>query len=319
MIYQETFSQLYKLLTGDNPAKARRAYDCKRLNRVLSALKMQNYFLYLTFTNRSGAAGVQGVSVTAPLRQRLILRGGSYNARRPNNAADPLIGTCDLQLFRSANSRPQLSRGAILDGHYVGGGQGLGQKWELDWPVPLTLDPNEVIKATFTQGSPTTAGTQYNLGLYGITVDNSFRCESTLCDEFRDQIERTLQRPFYMNLKNDRSAGTFAFPAIGANQRIVAQTSEAPEHLLILGFRRNSRTFLTGAIRLLITGDYSFSRNEIPINAFEDFTNELDGYFRFTTPIVLLKGSSIGLAITQTTTTVQDQFEGEINLLCVSI
>jgi hypothetical protein len=329
MIYKDNFNRLFSILAGEDVKATLAAHDRKRLRRALYALKVQNYFLNLQFTNATGAAGVRGVSITAPLKQQLIIRGGSQNALPFTTVAlQSEAGTCDIRLYRSSPSRPQLSREFICDAHYIGGGRRQGQKWSLDWPVPWVIDPNEVIRAEFLQQSATFAGTVYNVGLYGVTVDHSFRCEKTLLESLQEQICRTTPRPLYLNMKNDQGAGSLTFPAIGANQRIVARTDEAEEHLLVLGFRRT--VFISGitgglqfspygTVQFLVSGDYSLSRGEIPVAAFELFTTEVEAYFHFAVPYLLQRGSSIGAALTQTTTGLADQFMGEINWCCVTV
>lgn len=324
MVYKETFMQLYRMMAGENTKAANRSYNAKRLNRALMALKCQNYFFNFQFTNASGAAGVQMVDNTEPIREGVIIRGGSGNARTPSvSVADATLnaiqGALELQLFRSGPGRPQLAREFICDAHYLGAGQLQGQKWSLDWPIPVVIDPNEIIQIRARQSSATTAGTVYNFGLYGLAVDKRFRCDDDLLCELKSQIENTLQRPLYLNMKNDAGAGTLVFPAIGADQRVVAQTMEAPEHLLVIGFSPSWFFQLNGNFRFVTTGGPSFSRQEVNIRTFETFGGPTDGYFRFMTPYLLKKGASLGVAVTQTTTTFANQNEAEITLLCVSV
>lgn len=328
MIFNEVFDYYYQTLNG-TASKARDSYQRKRYNRALLALRSQNYFLSASFVNASGAAGVTGIGRTNALERPLIVRGGGMNAVFVGGTGHyfdvPAQGAVNVKVSRSGSSRAQISKNSIRSSHYFSNGE--AQKWELDWPVPWLLDKNEIILVEFEQVSAVAAGQAYNVGFYGVAVDPELRCDDWLLGDIRQQVlKEELQKPRYLHLKTDKGAGTICLPAIGDNERAVANTIEVSEHMLILGWRR----FMVGmgpdtgvtkdtTVRLTVTGGNAFSRIEIPVNAFEYFNRPDDGYFRFSIPHFIAKGSSLSLSITSSITRVIDQFEGEIELLCVTV
>jgi len=327
MIFNEVFDYCYHVLRG-TAASVRDAYDRKRYNRALLALRCQNYFLGASFQNVTGAAGVIGVGRTQPLERPLIVRGGGVNAIFIGGTGlyfdVPESGAVNLIVERSGPSRMQINRNALRSSHYFSSGE--AQYWELDWPQPLVLDPNEVILVTFNQVSACQPNTLYNVGFYGVVVDEKMRCEETLVYDLKQQIVNTIPKPRYIHLKTTAGGGTIVLPGIGNNERAVANTIEVPEHMLILGWRRfmvgmgpHVGVALSTTIRAVVTGGPAFSRIEIPVNAFEYFNSMDAGYFRFAVPHFIPKGSSLSLSITSSITRQQDQFEGEIELLCVTI
>ena len=333
MIYNEVFDYCYNILRGTS-SRVRDAYEQKRYNRALLALRSQNYFLSCSFQNESGAAAITGVDNTEPIERPLIVRGGGMNTRflgGDGNAAHSDIspgGVVNVKLFRSGPGRAQISKDFIRNSHYFSYGD--AQKWGLDWLVPWTLDPNEIIQARFEQMSATNANQIYNIGFYGVAVDRSMRCDENLLEDMQRQIVNTIPKPRYIHLKTDIGGGTIVFadsPAALTPQRAAANTIEAPEHLLILGWRRlqvdvkinTAAVTVNSTMKLVVSGGPAFSRLEIPVNAFELFTRPDDGYFRLAVPHFLPKGSSLALSVTSVIRQLLDQFEGEIELLCVTV
>jgi len=331
VIFNEVFDYCYHVLNG-TASSVRDAYNRKRYNRALVALRCQNYFLSCQFQNVSGFVGVTGISRTLALEKPLIIRGGGMNAIFIGNPSTPVYedipetGAVNVQLERSGPSRQQITRNFLCPSHYFSTGE--SQFWELDWPMPWVLDRNEIILATFNQVSACQPNTLYNIGFYGLVVDPKLRCDENLIYGLEQQIANTIPKPRYIHLKTDIGGGTIVLSAIGANERIVANTVEVPEHMLILGWRR----FVVGmgnpdtdtiepscTIRLVVTGGPAFSRIEIPVQAFEYFTNPDLGYFRFSVPHFVPQGSSLSLSITSSISDAVQQFEGEIELLCVTV
>ncbi len=204
---------------------------------------------------------------------------------------------------------------------------GEAQRWALDWPMPWVLFPNEIIQVNFTQISAVLANTIFAVGFYGVAVDPNLRCDPGVPESIKDQIERIpIQFSRYIHLKTDKGGGTIDLPAIGADERAVANTIEVAEHMLVLGWRRwqvgmdtaNVAAPLT-TIRLVVTGGKAFSRIEIPVKAFEYFARPDEGYFKFAVPHFIPKGSSLSLSITSSIEDAAQQFEGEIELVCVSV
>lgn len=328
MIFNEVFNDCYNMLTGTF-SNVRETSRKRRYNRALLALRSQNHFLGVSFTNESGAAGVTSVQRTAALERRLIIRGGGMNTYFIGGDGThfdvPSGGAVNVKIQRSGTSRAQISKETIRNTHYFSAGE--GQKWELDWPVPWVLEPNEIILCNFTQISAVDADTIYALNFYGVTVDPKIRCDELMLRDIEDQIlNEPIQKPRYIHVKSNKGSGSISFSAIGTNERAVASTIEVPEHMLVLGWRR----YMIGAgpdagpaaactMRLAVNGGPAFSRLELPVNGFEYFNTPDAGFFRLAIPHFIPKGSSIGLTITGNPTRLIDQFEGELELLCVTV
>lgn len=330
MIFNEIFEQCYHSLAGTS-RQVRDSHERLRYNRALLALRCQNYFLSCSFQNESGAAGVTGADRTLAIERELIIRGGGMNAifigdlGGLNRFDVPDGGSVNLQVTRSGSSRAQISKDVIRSSHYFSNGE--AQPFALNWPVPWLLDKNEIIKVNFTQVSAATANTIFAVGFYGLAVDKELRCDESLPDSIREQIAASsIQKPRYIHLKTDDGGGTIVLPGIGADERAVANTIEVPEHMLVLGWRRwilGMDTAIGAApsttIRLVVTGGAAFSRIEIPVKAFEYQARPTDSYFRLMVPHFVPKGSSLSLSVTSTIESQIQQYEGEIELLCVSV
>lgn len=327
-IQNEVFDHLYRKVSGRVSARCDTEYNRKRFNRAKLALSCQNYFLGTEFFNETGAVGVTFVDQTDSIDRIIILRGGGINARSigPVVAApvDIPVGRVELKIFRSGSSKSQLSRISTRSNHFLSDGQ--GQPWELDWPVPMTLIPNEVLQVTWTQISATIVAdvvtpTHYAANFYGVAVDPRYQCDADLLDDLCRQIKDTDQRPLYLNVKSDDSGGTITFDAIGADNREIALTQEVNEHLLVLGFRRNSSDYLPPqtTFRLASSDGRAFMRSELVVRGFEFYNAPDNGYFRFAVPHLLRKGQSLTMQLTSDTATARDQLEGEVNLLCVNV
>jgi hypothetical protein len=327
-IFNEVFDQCYHSLAGTSQA-IRDLYERKRYNRALLALRSQNYFLSCQFTNESGAAGVTGADRTLAIERELIIRGGGMNAIFIGGTGESFDvydgGALNVKVTRSGSSRAQISKDTIRSSHYFSMGE--AQKYALDWPIPWLLDRNEIIKVDFTQVSAVPIHTIFAIGFYGIAVDRELRCDQDLPNSIRAQVQATrIQKPRYIHLKTDAGGGTIVLPAVGTDERAVANTIEMPEHMLILGWRRfivGMNTELGAApsttIRLVVTGGPAFSRIEIPVKAFEYYANMDHGYFKFMVPHFVPRGSSLSLSITSTIESIEQQYEGEIELLCVTV
>ncbi len=234
-------------------------------------------------------------------------------------------GAVNLKVTRSGSSRAQISKESIRSSHYFSSGE--AQPFALNWPMPWLLDKNEIIKVDFTQVSAATANTIFAVGFYGLAVDKELRCDEGLPDAIRDQIQAcNIQKPRFVHLKTDNGGGTICLPAVGSSERAVANTVEMPEHMLILGWRRFMVGMNTAAgaapsttLRLVVTGGAAFSRVEIPVKAFEYLARPTEGYFKFIVPHFVPKGSSLSLSITSTIESIAQQYEGEIELLCVTV
>ncbi len=328
-IYNEIFDRCYQELAGIVTPQVREGYNRKRYNRALLALRSQNYFLSASFTNASGAAGITGVGRTLPIEQSIIIRGGGMNAIFIGGTGTFFDvddgGAVNVKVFRTGSNRAQISLNSIRSSHYFSMGE--AQKWALDWPMPWVLFPNEIIQVDFTQMSATDENTIYAIGFYGVAVDPKLRCDPGVPESIKDQIERIpIQYARYIHLKTDEGGGTITLPAIGANERAVANTIEVGEHLLVLGWRRwmvGMNTNLGAApsttVRLVVTGGKAFSRIEIPVKAFEYYARPDEGYFKFAVPHFVPKGSSLSLSITSTIEDLDEKLEGEIELICVSV
>lgn len=328
-IYNEIFDQCYRTLAG-TAGTSLEDYRRKRYNRAVLALRSQNYFLGCTFLNESGAAGVTGIDRTLPIEKQIIIRGGGVNANF--NGANfpyldsPSLGAINIKIFRSGSNRAQLNLGTLLATHFLSCGE--GQKWSLDWPVPWVLDKNEIIQCDFTQAAASTKTNQfYCVGFYGLSVDRELRCDPGVLEGVKEQvINKPIQEARYLHLKTDNGAGTIILPAVGNNQRAVANTVEVPEHMLILGWRRiivgmgpAVGAFLTTTVRLVVTGGKAFSRLEIPVQAFEYFNTPDASWFKFAVPHFLPKGASLSLSITSSIEDLEMQYLGEIELLAVTV
>lgn len=327
-IYNEIFDQCYRTLAGTFSSSLE-DFRRKRYNRAVLALRSQNYFLNCTFLNESGAAGVTGVDRTLALKRPLIIRGGGINANYQGNfsffdAASQ--GAVQIKVFRSGSNRAQLSLERMFASHFLSNGE--AQKWSLDWPVPWVLDKNEIIQCEFLQASAALNPNQfYTLGFYGLTIDPQLRCEPSILEDVKEQIiKQPSQEARYLHLKTNDSAGTVNFPAVGTDQRAVANTVEAPQHMLILGWRRwvigsgpNTGAFLNTTMRLVVTGGKAFSRIEIPVHAFEYYNTPDAAWFKFAVPHFLPKGASLSLSVTSTIEGVDTQYMGEIELLAVTV
>ncbi len=328
-IYNEIFDQCYRTLAG-NAGSSLEDFRRKRYNRALLALRSQNYFLSATFLNESGAAGVTGIDRTLPLDKPIIIRGGGVNAsfigNNPPYVDSLSFGAITLKIFRTGSNRAQLSLKPLLSTHFLSNGE--GQKWSLDWPVPWVLDRNEIIQCEFTQAAASTKTNQfYCVGFYGLVVDPQLRCEPGVLEDVKEQIiKQPLQDARYLHLKTDNSAGTIILPAVGSDERAVANTIEVPQHMLILGWRRiivgmgpHTGAFLETTVRLVVTGGKAFSRIEIPVHAFEYYNTPDAAWFKFAVPHFLPKGASLSLSITSTIDAIEYQYLGEIELLAVTV
>lgn len=328
-VYNEIFDRCYQELAGLVNGKVREDYNRKRFNRALLALRSQNYFLSTDFTNESGLAGVTGIGRTLPIEQPLIVRGGGMNAIfiGGSNFFDVYDqGAVNLKVFRTGSNTAQLSLNSLRSSHFFSMGE--AQKYSLDWPIPWLLRPNEIIQVNWEQVSATFADTIYAIGFYCVSVDPKLRCEPGIPESIRDQIERIpIQYPRYIHLKTDLGGGTIVFPGVTfVDERVVANTIEVPEHLLVLGWRRwmvgmntDSGAAPSTTMRLVVTGGKAFSRIEIPVKAFEYYAKPEDGFFRFAIPHFIPKGSSLSLSVTSTFDDDIQQNEGEIELLCVTV
>lgn len=336
MIFNEVFEACYREMAGIaglGNKRSQEGYQRKRFNRAMLALRCQNYFLNLGFTNTTGAAGVTGISRTTALEKRLIIRGGGINAVFIGNSTldfdFPNTGAVNVKLFRSGSNRAQISLESLRVSHLFSCGQ--AQKFALDWPVPWVIESNEIVLAQFTQAAATDATATYALGLYGVTVDPKMRCDERLLDDLRNQIINTaIQKPRYIHLKTDPSAGTIVLPVIPAGSttsRTVANTIEVPEHMLVIGWRRmnlgmfgeNDDPATVSQVRLVVTGGAAFSRIEIPVKAFEYFARPDEGYFKFAVPHLIPKGSSLSLSVQSGYQSPEFRFTGEIELLCITV
>jgi len=327
-IFNEVFDRCYHELAG-SASRVREGYNRKRYNRALLALRCQNHFLSTSFTNESGAAGVIELDRTDALEKRLIIRGGGMNAIFIGGTGTYFdvddSGAVNVKVRRSGSNRAQLSLETIRTSALFSMGE--AQPWALDWPVPWVLEPNEIILVEFNQATAVDANTIFAIGFYGVSVDRDLRCEPALPESLKDQILNIpIQYPRYIHLKTDVGGGTIILPDVGDNQKAVANTIEMPHHMLILGWRRfmvgmgpHLGASLSTTIRLVVTGGPAFSRIEIPVKAFEYFARPTEGYFKFAVPHFVPKGSSLSLSITSSIETIQDQYEGEIELLCVTV
>jgi len=329
-IYNEVFDRCYNELAG-TAGRVKDVYNKRRYNRAILALRCQNYFLSCEFTNESGLAGVTGTDRTDAIERRIILRGGGMDACFIGGTGlyfdVPPTGEVNVRVFRSGSNKPQFNLEKLRPGHYFS--EGGAQPFALQWPIPMTLEPNEIILTEFEQVSACAAETIYALNFYGVAVDPYLRCESALPESISEQIARIpIQRPRYLHLKTDNGAGTICFDSVISDARAVGSTIEAPDHMLVLGWRRwvlgmnqdlgaSPRT----NVRLVINGGSAFSRVEIPVKGFEYFARAGDGYFKFAVPHFVPKGSSLALSVTSdiTDSTPPAQYEGEVELLCVTV
>lgn len=327
MIQNEVFDNLYARLSGRDSRRACEVYERKRENRARLALACQNYFFGVEFSNAAGTIPFSGVQQTEAVERSVILRGGGINARSigPTVAGpvDPNVPLVDLKLYRSGSSRAQINRNALRSSHYVSDGQ--GQPWELDWPVPWTLQPNEVIQVALTQITQLAvpAAVAFAINFYGVAVDPKYRCEPGIIEEICAQICDTEQRPFYLNVKSNDSSGTITYDAQSANLQFEQiLTDELDDYALVLGFRRNDASYIPANSQFRLSGSdgRQFSRDDLFIKGFEYFNAPDNGYFRFAVPHLIRKGQSITATIASAeVSTDREQFEGEINLLCVTV
>lgn len=330
MIFNENYDYLYNVLAGTG-AEVRQRYERRRFNRAMLALKCQNWFQWVTFTNTTGLAGVTATSVSDVLEKPLIVRGGGMNSFIPNEARywvfTSLLSPINVKLSRAGSNRAQINLEFLRSSHLFS--QGNGQKYSLNWPIPWVLFPNEAIRVDFSQEVAVTANTIYNIGFYGLSVDPNFRCSSVLLDDIRTQISKTTQYPRYIHIKSDVGAGTLTYPSSIETdpQQIFANTIEVPENMLILGIRRarvdikddSAAAIANTTLKLVVAGGPVFSKVEIPVNAIEMFSTPDAGYFSFTVPHFLPRGSSIGMSITAVIDNLEKQYAGEIELLCVTV
>src|SRR5258705_12826813 len=121
MIFNEVFDACYQQLAGQGRGM-REAYERKRYNRALLALRCQNYFLSASFTNTSGAAAVTGTDRTQALERPLIIRGGGMNAIFIGDSAltfkTPDTGALNGQVLRNGSIRAHLSKYILGNSHY---------------------------------------------------------------------------------------------------------------------------------------------------------------------------------------------------------
>lgn len=328
MIQNEVFDNLYARLSGRDSRRACEAYQRKRENRARLALACQNYFFGVDFNNVAGTLPFTGTQQTAAVERSVIIRGGGLNARSigPTTAGpvDPNVPLVDLQLYRSGSSRAQINRGALRSSHYVSDGQ--GQPWELDWPQPWTLQPNEVIQVTLTQITQLEipVDVTFAVNFYGVAVDPKYRCEPGILEDICAQIRDTDQRPVYLNVKSNDSSGTITYDAQAPGTVEFEQilTDEVDDYLLVLGFRRNDSSYIPGNSTFRLSGSdgRQFSREDLVVKGFEYYNAPDNGYFRFAVPHLIRKGQSVTATIASADiSTAREQFEGEINLLCVTV
>lgn len=327
MIQNEVFDHLYARLSGRDSRRACEVYQRKRENRARLALACQNYFFGVDFINDAGTIPFSGVDQTSAVERSVIIRGGGLNARSigpvvlgPVDVNVPLV---NLRLYRSGTSRAQINRDALRSSHYVSDGQ--GQPWELDWPIPWTLQPNEVIQVTLAQLTQLAvpAAVRFAVNFYGVAVDPNYRCEPGILEDICAQIRDTDQRPVYLNIKSNDSSGTITHDeqtALLQFEQIL--TDEVSEYLLVLGFRRNDSSYIPANSQFRLAGSdgRQFSRDDLIIKGFEYYNAPDNGYFRFAVPHLIRKGQSITATIASAEVgTAREQFEGEINLLCVTV
>lgn len=322
MIQNEVFDHLFAKLAGLDTRRACDVYQAKRFNRARLALACQNYFFGTEFRNVTGAAGITFTDQTAPVERRVIIRGGGLNARSLGPVVgapvDVNVGLIDINLFRSGSSKAQISKIPLRSSAYVSDGE--AQPWELDWPVPWTLDPNELIQVKFTQITATPANTLYAVNFYGVAVDPKYRCDPAILQSLKAQIRDTEQRTIYLNVKSEDSGGTIMLGNVHEN----AVTDEAQEHLLVIGFRRNANDYLPGNTTFKLAGSdgRAFSRNELVVKGFEFYNTPDSGYFRFAVPHLIRKGQSITASLSTDplfVATLRNSTEAEINLICVTV
>lgn len=326
MIHNEVFDQLYRLQLGDTCLRGDRETINRRFNRARLALQARNYFFGCNYVPTTGATGETAIVNTLPVNQSVVIRGAGLNAQ--TFGVDTEIGRVETTIFRSGNSRTQILRalGLIPSAHLTSNGQ--GQQYELDWPAPLVLDPNEVLQVRWRQLTPTAAGSVYALMFYGVNVQPQIRCQPEVLNDVRRQIESTCQRPGYLNLKTEDSGGAVHYPTgAGAEQTVELQTQALDDHILVLGFRRNNSRYLengnslanTTTFRLIASDGHGFSRELLALRGWEYFCAPDAGYFRFTLPHLLLRGETLAAQIKATPDTALEQFAGELNLLYVTV
>lgn len=322
MIQNEVFDQLYRKLIGGRQCDDRAVQ--RRFNRARLALQAQNYFFTSTYIPTTGLAGETGISNTLAVNQSVIIRGAGLNAQTFD--VDTVTGRVAISLYRSGNSRAQISRNFFPSTHLASNGQ--GQQYELSLPVPIVLDPNEVLQVRWQQLTDTVIGSVYTLMFYGVNVQPEIRCQPERLSEVRKQIEHTCQRPFYLNLKSDDSGGAVHYPSGGgAAQTVELQTQELSESVLVLGFRRNNSRYLENGnaladvttLRMVSSDGQGFSRELLALRGWEYFCGPDVGYFRFSVPHLLFKGETVAAQIKATPDTALEQFAGEINLVCVTV
>jgi hypothetical protein len=337
-LYVEAFDHLWNSLAGATDLNATRRlkdYQKRRLRRALLGRSLRSYFLEASWTNTAGTAGEQTVASTKAVTKPLIVFDGAIRSQ----LASGNDNNFNILLRRTAgDSRVQPSQGFVKDEHILSPAQlairniiaslGQGNCWPLRWPVPMRLAPNELIQITaqvLTGG--VTAGNKTWVQFRALNVNNRAEEDAFVAD-LREAIQANAQqRPLYLQMYSP-NASSITFPATGLLQHTTAQTREAPEHLLVLGyaalFARNTAngqgTTCNPKWRLQADNGYTFSREEIDVNCYAYagpglFWNELPH------PFLLPKGSSLSASFSTFTTIAseRERIENYVVFRCVTI
>lgn len=291
MIYNETYDQLFNQLAGNGGQPE--DYARKRLRRAMLGRALKPYFLEVSWLTVAGAPGIiagsnyvaSTLGVTQPL---LVVEGAIRTTNAAGTGAN--LDNYALLLRRTAgNSRVQVSQIAIHDEHMltpaqlgiraiVNGLEGQGACWSERWPVPLTLEPNELIqiRATVLAGGIAAGDTTF-CQFTALCPDNHDDDDAQIAAALRVYIASHLtQRPVFLSMTSEH-ARSIVFPATGADQRTTARTQETTEPLLVTGyaalFGRGNATGAYGSTanpkwRLTSSAGHTFSKEEVDLNCY---------------------------------------------------
>lgn len=294
MIYNETFDQLFNELAGQ--AGSLSDYQRKRLRRAMLSRSLKPYFLEASWTTIAGAPGITAgstyVASTLGVRKPLLVVEGAIRTTSDAGTAANADNYALLIRRTAGNSRVQVSQIAVRDEHILtpaqlgiraipaaGAVMGQGGCWPSRWPVPLSLEPNELIQITatiLTGGIP--AGDTTFCQFIALCPDSQEDDDSErLAAALKAYIaSHATQRPVFLSMTSD-GARSIAFPATGASQRVTARTQEVTEPLLVIGyaalFDRGNTTGAYGSNanpkwRLTSSAGHTFSKEEVDLNTY---------------------------------------------------
>ena len=344
MIYNEAFDYLWAQMAGGldkNATRRLKDYQRKRLCRALLARAIKPYFLEASWVNAAGTAGEETVASTSPLTQPLIVVDGAIRTTDIGASGSADNNNFEIALFRTGgNSRVQVLSVPIKDEHLLTPAQlgirevfnsaklGYGNTWPNTWPAPIDLMANELLQLrakVLTGGVP--AGETTFAQFRCLTIDNEPGDDNFEAELRRFIADSPIQRPIYLSMFTE-GFHSIAYPDTGADQRTIAKTREAQDHLLVTGYATLFARATAGGNgsacdpkwRLHASNGWAFSDAEIDVNTY-GYAGPGLFWQELPFPFLLPKGSSLSASFSTRgdITTELERIENYVIFRCVTV